>query len=197
MFFHCTEATEHKDKHKMVPLTQWLEWWANSDCTGNCPNHEFECYAARNAMSIRVWERKSVAWEDDLPSSLARTGEMKKSLQSKYKGVGISEELERSACVFSIILHSRVPSRCDCTAGVPAQHASTRPVATQWWDVLVPGFLRSGYKKSHNHGVTHSGSTFVTTPEQDALIDAITREDQVSCFLSCMPSIFPHLPNVF
>mmetsp|Transcript_30786 Transcript_30786/g.81808 ORF Transcript_30786/g.81808 Transcript_30786/m.81808 type:complete len:320 (-) Transcript_30786:384-1343(-) len=142
-YFHCTESPAHKDRaHFMPSLDTWLEVWAavRPNRTIRRMQREFQCYNPVNRQNTNL-----------------KSPENETVLSTRFQAVGLTTEMERSTCLFSIrVLGGVVPRRCNCTNRLPL--SSKSPVV--------------------DHGVLHHGASHNTTQHQANLIDELTKEDQ-------------------
>jgi hypothetical protein len=147
-YFHCTEASVHRNKELMPNLTEWLQFYATEKpklSPLNKPGkNPFGCYDPRHLQSryLRFNGTESGLHE----------------LTSKFQVIGLTSHFQESVCLLYIHLKggSEIPPECDCSK----DHR------------LLPESDRE------DHGVTHHGSTFqLESEEQRALIQKLAGID--------------------
>ena len=92
-------------------------------------------------------------------------------LKNLYHTVGLTEELFRTACLFSIAIHQRVPPQCDCSNGVVGEEGG------EGSDAERDGGENNNVDKLDNKTPLYD-DTMEITEEQSQAILRITEHDQ-------------------
>lgn len=147
-YFHCKESVHHRDRAKFMPPT--LQEWLDA-----------WVLAMGDESKIRENENKFQCYNPiNLQSSYVRfdpdvqpTAE--KDLLERYDVIGTSDEMVKSLCATFISYQGYVPEKCDCTDTT----------------------LRKRRMDRYDHGVSHHGSSYETTLEEDEAIAKLTQKD--------------------
>jgi len=181
MYFHCLESRNHqKQAHKMPKsLDTWLDAWiaAKNDTTKQLANQKlFACYNPLNFQTrwighnflLKKQNNFNIYYtEDDGNTATANTTGKQQphtryifsdnDLKERYMVLGDNDQMDKSVCMIFIHYTGWVPKRCDCSTA-RSTTAVKAAVAVNTTDHRFA------------HGVTHHGSSFQTTPAQDAKI---------------------------
>jgi hypothetical protein len=172
-YFHCKESKDHADRARFMPsLDEWLAAWqaAIGNTTKFKENSKFHCYEAINVQSyyLGVSSAQNASRED---------------LKERFDVVGDNAQMGKTVCMIFIRYTGWVPKECDCSnANVTVSESnnvtmSTTGDATQRRRRHRRLAAATGY--NFDHGVTHHGTTFQTTPRQDEMIAKLTELDEL------------------
>ena len=95
-----------------------------------------------------------------------------KDLRERYIVLGDQAQMDKSACMIYTHWRGYVAEQCDCT------NTTEKNVVAEGDGSNVAKYLNQSTKVI-DHGVTHHGDTFKTTPEQDAMIAFLRDRDIV------------------
>ena len=190
MYFHCLESRAHRKKAHQMPksLDTWLDAWidAKNDTTKQLANQKlFACYNPLNFQTrwmghnVLLEQQNNSAniyypEEDGNNTATANTtGTQQRhntrymdsdhDLKERYLVLGDNAQMDKSVCMIFIHYTGWVPKRCDCST------------ARSTTAVKAAVAVNTTTDHRFAHGVTHHGSSFQTTPAQDAKI-AILRD---------------------
>lgn len=145
MYNHCKEARYRRQYRHLLPsVGVWLNHWFDQMHKGHWETVQFDshfkCYIPINFQSLYLGS----------PENLT-------VLQQRFDVVGLTEEMERTSCLASILmLEGRVPDRCQ------------RNICAQQTVVV----------DREDHGLTHHGDNTTVTNHEENLIQALTRQDE-------------------
>lgn len=194
MYFHCLESHDHRKYAYKMPksLDTWLDAWidAKNDTNKQMENQNlFACYnplnfqtrwighnfLKKNNNNANIYYNE----EDGNTATTNNTGKeqhkqyiySEKELKDRYMVLGDHTQMDKSVCMIVIHYTGWVPKRCDCTTSTNVtNHLET---------IAAVNVSTTG---SHfDHGVSHHGSLFQTTPSQDKKI-AILRDLDYSLY---------------
>jgi len=178
MYFHCHESRRHKRYAYLMPISldEWLKGWVDAKRKANSSasieeqrrlNKEWNCYNPINFQTRWIgYNDEKVGFEHSIfyPSisngTMASAGGQQrqylvtpKSLRERYIVLGDQSQMDKSICMIHMYYRGFVMEACNCTN-----------VTLDTTDATTT--------KRLDHGVSHHGDTFQTTPEQDARTSA-------------------------
>ena len=191
-YFHCKESVNHYDRWMYMPKRpgDWLQAWVDAsrpNATGGIPtvsndqDNEFRCYDPRSmqtryagfdagAMLLRDAGGDGtsggfVPMGDDDDVVVEGGVTLENDLARRFAVVGDNSEMVTSVCL--IFLHYTQGAWIPPVCVVDPENED---------DTTHRRRLKIHF---HGHGVRHHGSTYPTTPTEDALLEELGRYDQI------------------
>ena len=187
LYFHCRESKDHKSlAHRMPSLDNWLKGWVDAKRNANSSlsiieeqarlGGEWSCYNPINIQtrwighpSINTQKMSHGLFYASLSDHYQVS---QKDLRERYIVLGDQAQMDKSVCMIYTHWRGYVAEQCDCT------NATEKNVVAEGDGSNVAKYLNQSTKVI-DHGVTHHGDTFKTTPEQDAMIAFLRDRDIV------------------
>ena len=198
MYFHCKESKDHRRQaHKMPPsLDDWLKGWVDVKRNTNSSvsfieeqqrlNREWQCYNPINfqtrwigqpAPNIENVKHRNIYTSHSNATAMpaSTSGEhnpynvTSKALWERYLVLGDQAQMDKSICMIYAHYRGYIDERCDCTNATTVVDVDD--------EIGNAGAYLNQSKKALDHGVTHHGDTYKTTPEQDAMIEFLRDRD--------------------
>jgi len=185
MYFHCRESKDHRKYAYRMPKTldEWLKGWVDAKRKASSSasideqkrlNKEWYCYNPINFQTRWIgnpdngqnFEHKIFYPSASNGTTTSAGGQQRKylvtpkSLRERYIVLGDQSQMDKSICMIHLHYRGHVMEECDCT---------NETLDTKFANIT----------KRLDHGVTHHGDTFDTTPEQDAMIAFLRDKDTV------------------
>lgn len=152
MYFHCAESKDHSSMAGRMNnnLTAWLEAWV----------------AGIDNKTKRVENREFLCYkpiEHQTKWTNFDSNKGKEELRQKWTILGDNRQMTKSICMIYIRWNGWVPRQCDCTNGTSLERRT----------------IGANSSDNFDHGVTHHGATYTTTPYQDELIGKLRGNDTI------------------
>ena len=194
MYFHCKESKDHQRLAHRMPssLNDWLKGWVDVKRNNNSSvsfveeqnrlNREWACYNPINFQTRwighpepNIQNVRHHIFDPSLSNATATSasGERNqyqvslKDLRERYLVLGDQAQMDKSICMIYTHYRGYVTEQCDCTNATVAEAD----------DGNVDTYLNQS--TTLDHGVSHHGDSYKTTPEQDAMIAFLRDRDTV------------------